>query len=331
MITILDALSWLKRFQPSRLRRTTQALVRHITDMQTPENKRKQMISSAIQHSRKHSDRYELPELLLQVAEVKYRQASYASAKDYASAAVQIYPDRSHELAVARWILGIIAWKLNDSRLGYSSWYYARDYFTGLAEEADQKDQKEKADWYRKQLERINVDMVCTPEETYTWLDMFEPSHLSRAAQQLNATIVEKLESNRFQDVYKLVQDMQTLGRNSMDHVEEAEILVECGLAVYRMGNLNEAVALLQKALGKFEPDSHHEAVTRWLLGIILWESPEKNSQAIMHWEKSLEEFDALSRKSDQQNRQNRLTWYRARRNTMVSALNEKIKEKLGV
>jgi tetratricopeptide (TPR) repeat protein len=329
MITILEALSWLKQFEPSHLQRTTQALVRHITDLQTAESKRKQMINSAIKNSRSQSDKLELPELLLQIAEVKDRQQNHASALDYAKAAVQIYPDGSHQLAVARWILGTIAWKLSDSKLGYSSWYYARDIFSDLADLASQLGETDKLEWYQGLLERINVEMVCTPEETYTWLDIFEPSHLSRAAQQMNNTILDRLESHQYQDVYKLLEQLQNLGKNSTDHIEEAEILVESALAMYRMGNLKEAIDQLQRALGRFEPDSHQQAVTRWLLGIFLWEKPEKSSQAIIQWEKSLEQFDGLARKSDLQNRQNRLKWYHTQRNTMAAAINEKIKEKL--
>lgn len=330
MITIIEALSWLKQFETSHLRRTTQALVRHITDLQTPEDKRRQMIASAIRNSRSYSDRFELPELLLQIAEVKYRQGNFKSAREYANAAVQIYTPDSHNLAAARWILGIIAWKLSDPKLAYSSWYYAREIFEKLASEAERQNDTEKVRWYNEQLEKINVELVCSPEETYTWLDVFEPSRLSKAAQQINNTLIEKLENNNFQDVYLLVENLKTLGSHSADHVEEAEILVECALAVYRMGNIQEAVRLLQKALGRFEPESHHQAVARWLLGILYWELPDQKTQAIAQWEKSLENFDQLGRKSDQQNLQSRLVWYRSHRNTMSEALNKKIRENLG-
>ncbi len=329
MIRMNEALSWINQFENSHLRRTTQALVKHITNLQTPEDKRRQMINSAIKHSRNHIDRLELPELLLNICEVKFRQQSYTTARDYANAAVQLFPANSHRLAVARWILGITAWELPDYKLGYSSWYYAREIFEKLEERSTAQNHEDMAKWYQNVLVSVNVDMVCTAEEIYTWLDHFEPSHLSNAARQLNETLTEKLEKNQFQDVYKLIDDLQTLGRSSTDLLENAEILVECTLALYRMGNLNEAVRMMQKAIDAFTPQSHHQAVARWMLGILLWETTDKNPVAIMHWEKCLENFDELAHRADQANKQMRVSWYRKKRAIMARALSEKISEKL--
>ena len=329
MIQIDEPLSWLTQFEDTHLRRTTQALVKHIVDMGTQEDKRKQMISSAIKHSRTHIDRLELPELLLRIAAVKFRQQSYPSARDYANAAVQLYPAGSHYLASARWMLGIIAWKLPDYKLGYSSWYFSRAIFEKLAGQYQEWGRADVSKWYRDALVKMQVDLVCTAEEIYTWLDYFEPSHLSRSAQQMNNTILDKLEKNQFQDVYQLIQGLQALGKSSTDLLEHAEILVESGLAVYRMGNLNEAFNLLQKAVDSFTPESHHQAVSRWLLGMLQWEIPEKNKQAIISWKKCLENFDVLAHRADRQNQQTRVDWYRARRNSMALALDEKISEKL--
>ena len=329
MITITDAISWLNQFEPTHLRRPPQALLRHITNLQTAEDKRRQMINSVIKNSRGYRDKLELPELLINIAGLKYRQANYATAKDYASAAVQLFPEESHAQAVARWVLGMVAWKLSDARLGYSSWYYAREIFQVLAEKSGNEGNTQANEWYTEKLTAMNIDMVCTPEETYAWLDLFEPSHLSKAAKQINDAILSRMENNQFQDAYKLIEDMKTLGRNSEDHIEEAEVLVECGLAVFHMGNVNEAVRLLQGALSKFTEESHHQAICRWLLGVVQWESPEKHNQAIMNWERCLEQIQDLAARSDQQNRQARRKWYEARREIMTEALNQKIKERL--
>ncbi len=329
MIKLNETLSWLNQFDNSHLRRTTQALVRHITNLQTPEDMRKQMINSAIKHSRNHIDRLELPELLLNICDVRYRQQAFTTARDYANAAVQLYPANNHRLAVARWILGMIAWELPDYKLAYSSWYYAREIFEKLEERSKAQKNEEMLKWYQEVLTRVNVDLFCTVEETYTWLDHFEPSHLSNAARQLNETITDKLEKNQFQDVYKLIDDLQTLGRSSTDLLENAEILIECTLALYRMGNLNEAVRMLQRAIDAFTPQSHHQAIARWMLGILLWETNDKNPIAIMNWEKCLENFDELARRADQANKQMRVAWYRKNRAIMAQAMSEKISEKL--
>ncbi|MCJ7625043.1 MAG: hypothetical protein MUO76_16205 [Anaerolineaceae bacterium] len=171
--------------------------------------------------------------------------------------------------------------------------------------------------------------MVNTAEEIYAWLDFFEPSHLSTSARQLNKTISDKLDKGQFQDVYKLIEDLQTIGKSSADILELSEILVESALAVYKMGNLNEALIMLKKAMDSFTPLSHYQAVSRWMLGVLQWNMPTQHNQAIINWEKCLRNFDQLARKADHNNNQDRRKWYLEKQSYMDLALHARIKENL--
>lgn len=329
MMKISEALSWLNHFENTHLRRTIQSLVKHIKDPTTPEVTREQMISSAIKNSRQNRDLMEYPEVLINCAHSKYDQEHYNAARDYAVAAIRTYPSGSHRLGVARWIVGIIYWKLPNNTLAFSSWYHARDIFNTLADRAATFKEQRQVDWYHEQLIEMNVDLVCTVEEIYTWLDYFEPSHLPTSAHQLIKAISDKLERGHFQDVYKLIEDLQTIGKSSSDILELSEILVESALAIYKMGNLNEAINLLKKAIDSFTPLSHYQAVSRWMLGVLQWNMPTQHNQAIINWEKCLEIFDILARKADHNNKQDRRKWYLEKRSYMDQALNARINENL--
>jgi tetratricopeptide (TPR) repeat protein len=313
MIKINEALSWLNQFESSHLRRTIQSLVKHIKDPATPNATREDLM--------------EYPEVLINCAYAKYDQKHLNAARDYAVAAIRTYPEGSHRLGVARWIIGIIYWKLPNNTLAYSSWYHARDIFNALAERAVSFKQQRLVDWYHERLNEMNVDLVCTAEEIFTWLDHFEPSHLSTSASQLSKTITDRLERGHFQDVYKLIEDLQTIGRSSSDTLESSEILVESALALYKMGNLNETFTLLKKAIDSFTPLSHYQAVSRWMLGVLQWNMPTQHNQAIINWEKCLDNFDTLALKADHNNKQDRRKWYQEKRSYMEQALLAKINE----
>ena len=169
MIKINEALFWLNQFEKSHLRRPIQSLIKNIQDPTTAEVKREQLISTVIKNSLSSHASMEYPEVLLNCASAQFEHEHYKAARDYAVAALRIYPDGSHHLGVARWIVGIIYQKLPNSTLAYSSWYQAREIFNNLEENAVAIQQQSNADWYRDHLTEMNVDLVSTAEEIYTW------------------------------------------------------------------------------------------------------------------------------------------------------------------
>jgi len=327
MIRIEEALSWLNQFDRSHLRRSTQSLLRHMKNSYVPENKRRQMISTAIQYARSNADPFELPEVLLHCSVESYSQEDYAVAKNFAKAALQIYPPQSHSMGVTQWILGIIYRKIPNNSLGYPYWYRARKIFEVLKAQAAGLQNSEMAGWYAKCLEKMNIAMLCTAEEPYTWLDYFEASHLSSEARFLSERLIQELGDNQWVNARQSIHDLQSLGESSLDPRETAEALVECGLAVYRMGEIDETLGLLHKAIDILNPGSLQQAAAGWMLGIIQWQQEDSRDLAVTNWKNSIQAIEKLALGSENDNQPDQTAWYREKKEYMTLALNKKIDE----
>jgi tetratricopeptide (TPR) repeat protein len=327
MITIEEALSWLNHFDRSHLRRSTRSLLRHMKSSYVSENKRRMMISTAIQYARSNADPFELPEVLLHCSVESYSQEDYAVAKDFAKAALQIYPPQSNSMGVTQWILGIIYRKIPNNSLGYPYWYRARKIFEVLKAQAADLRNSEMAGWYAKCLEKMNIAMLCTVEEPYTWLDYFEASHLSSEARFLSERLIRELGDNQWLDARLSIHDLQSLGESSLDPRETAEALVECGLAAYRMGEIDETLGLLRKAIDILNPESLQQAAAHWMLGTIQWQREKSQELAGANWRNSIQTFEELLQAQDDGSQQEQLTWYRKSVQYMTLALNNKLAE----
>jgi SOS-response transcriptional repressor LexA len=70
---------------------------------------------------------------------------------------------------------------------------------------------------------------------------------------------------------------------------EKPEIYLECALVAYDLGDLREALALLEVSIGDFPRRSLHKAVSHWLCGCIQWQLPAHSEDAVLSWERSLQ------------------------------------------
>ncbi len=70
---------------------------------------------------------------------------------------------------------------------------------------------------------------------------------------------------------------------------EKPEIYMECALVAYDLGDLQEALNLLQISTGIFSRRSLHKAVSYWLCGCIQWQLPSHSEDAVLSWERSLQ------------------------------------------
>jgi len=76
---------------------------------------------------------------------------------------------------------------------------------------------------------------------------------------------------------------------------ESSQMLLECGIASYKMGNSREAVRFLNGAIG-FYTEDHDKAVARWLLGCVYWHW-ENEVEALSSWENGMQGFSEQARK----------------------------------
>ena len=262
-------------------------------------------------------------------AAVLYEYDDYQNANRYALVAVKQYSSDNHRQAVARWISGQIYWKIPNNNLAFAYWFQAREIFKNLALESAKAGEVEKANWYRRRLLEMNVELVCTAEELYSWLDIFEPSKLSKPAVQLIESIANNLENNQYKKVYGLINSLEIISKKSSDYLEVAEIFIESSLALYKMGNLRDAVSVARKAIDAFPPFGHHQAIARWILGVYQWQMPTEVSKAVSNWQKALDTFEELTVKADYKNQQNRREWYEKQEEYMALAMNQMIEENL--
>ena len=70
-----------------------------------------------------------------------------------------------------------------------------------------------------------------------------------------------------------------------------AEIQLVCAVAIYKLGDLSEALKLLNEAVGGFTGLFHPRAVALWINGCIFWLWVSRIDAAIMQWEDSWELF----------------------------------------
>lgn len=106
-------------------------------------------------------------------------------------------------------------------------------------------------------------------------------------------------DQHRQEEAWNLVERLKKLGNNFTQLEEEfgtksylyehAEIYLECALAAYKMGDLQESLSLFKVSLSGFPNRTLHKAVGYWLYGCIQWQSQSHREDALISWEKSLQ------------------------------------------
>ncbi len=84
---------------------------------------------------------------------------------------------------------------------------------------------------------------------------------------------------------------------------EKPEIYMECALVAYNLGDLQEALTLLQISTGIFPRRSLHKAVSHWLCGCIQWQVPSHSEDAVLSWERSLQTISEVEKDTSNNDR----------------------------
>lgn len=92
----------------------------------------------------------------------------------------------------------------------------------------------------------------------------------------------------------KKLSDLHRRGNESNRRTEHSETLLECGVVAYRIGNTEEALLLLDEAIGGFTSDGHFRAVAIWIKSCVQWLLPSRVEEAISGWERSRKLFERL-------------------------------------
>jgi tetratricopeptide (TPR) repeat protein len=336
MIPVFEALSWLNMFDESYLTSVSLPYIRKILRKDSNEETVRYFIDRAINLCLTLSDDFHRAEIFVNCGAVECSLKSPADAIQHLQQAERIYSEQyeCHRLAVVLWILGIVELETINKRHGYVCWWQANQIFRKLAGSASHYFNPvtkswnviiDIQNWYLARYKETMEDLVCLPEEAYRWLNEFSPSHLSTIAKGIRKLAIEKMNGGQFSSTYQFIGELQKLCNGCSDYLEVPEILVECGLLEYEMGNLEGAIELVDQAVSKYNPGSHQQAVARWMLGACLWQAPAKINQATTSWEQSISSFADLAEKASHLGHLTQVRWYREKREYMLTALNNEV------
>jgi len=309
MIPVFTVLSWLNQFDESYLTIVSRPYINQILRKDSSAATVRHFLDNAINLCKVLDDDFHRAEIFVYCGAVECSIGLSEDAVQHLQQAERIYTDHyeCHRLAVTSWILGIVELETIYKRYGYSYWWQAAQLFRNLSVGATRYYDPalktwvlnhDRQEWYLTRHKEMMEDLVCLPEEAYRWLNEFSPSHLSVIAKGIRQLALEKLNRSQFTSAYQFIGELLKLSKGSSDYLEVPEILLECGLIEYEMGNLEGAIHLLNQAASSYNPDSHQQAVARWMLGAFLWQAPAKISQATTSWEGAISSFSDLADKA---------------------------------
>jgi tetratricopeptide (TPR) repeat protein len=335
MKSVFEVLPWLNMFDESYLTLVSRPYINQILRKDSNEETVRHFIDNAINLCKVLDDDFHRAEIFVYCGAVECSIGLSEDALLHLQQAERIYSDQyeCHRLAVVSWILGIVELETIYKRYGYTYWEQAARLFMNLAEgsrifnfvtrtwhinDAMQT-------WYLARYKEMMEDLVCLPEEAFTWLNEFSPSHLSIVARGIKQLALEKLNRSQFTSAYQFIGELQKLSKGSSDYLEVPEIMVECGLLEYEMGNLEGAIKLVDQAVSNYNPGSHQQAVVQWMLGALLWQTPAKISQATTSWEQAISGFSDLAVKAGHSGHLTLRDWYQEKTRYMLKALNNEV------
>jgi SOS-response transcriptional repressor LexA len=125
-----------------------------------------------------------------------------------------------------------------------------------------------------------------------------------------------------FGEAWHYVEEIEQLQSRIRDDTrsypkEFPGMLLECGIAAYKMGNSRESVRLLTGAIALYIED-HDRAIARWLLGCVYWHL-EDEIDALSTWENSVQDFSEQVRKIGKTSKE--ASWYVEQINIMQGAI----------
>ncbi|GAP07251.1 hypothetical protein ATHL_02121 [Anaerolinea thermolimosa] len=328
MITIGEAFSWLNVDDRSHLSNVNLLSLYQLQDVHVPESHKEALVRQLRANSHSSRDVLEGLEVLVTIARYEYEKGDYAAARQDLVEAVRRYRPISHRAAVAKWMLGIVEWKLMNNNQAYANWFHAREIFQRCAVEKGRVSASDMVRWYYKQIDKMRLDMACTAEEAYYWLNLFEPSRLSDPAKQFAKQITEEIVQKKYAQAYEIGNLLAGISTNRLDPAETAEVWVVIGLAAHQMGNPRWAVEYWSRGAAAFTPWSHPWAVVRWMIGVALWSVPGEKDRAIRSWVDATETFQDLRTQSDRAGDANRRDWYENTARIMKAALEQMMREK---
>ncbi len=132
----------------------------------------------------------------------------------------------------------------------------------------------------------------------YKWLHKYEGSQIPFAVQESVKGMRAALKKKKGQpQVLQYLEGIVALTESFPPSAGKAEAYLECGYAAYQINDLDGAVELLIQAVDEYglHDRRHGQAVAQWMLGCVFWDYGDRESDAILAWQNSLDNFNVLS------------------------------------
>jgi len=311
-IPLEKAHEWLNVINPTNLSLVSREMIDALRTGSLSDRNVDHLIKELLDQTQKSIDPLEYAEALTHCAVIRAARGEDKSALGYIQKAVALYESSPYKYAVALWMLGWIEWRLQENRKAYTHWTDARDILKSLVKSLTTTHRAEyfqQIPWYLERIEDINLELVWHPEEAYSWINWFEPSHLDQTGLGFRDLLDQKIAENKSASVYQVMQALQRQMLDSPDNQAAPEMLVEAGLAAHQLGIGYESELLLKQAIGLYRPESHQQASVYWMLGAVQLAIEGKTLEAIRNWERSIEIFERIPQRLKTRQRLSYKNW----------------------
>jgi len=296
-ISLEKAHVWLNVIDPTHLSLSTREMIGALQIETISERNLDALITEVIENCQRLRDPLEHAEALTHCAVVRAARREYQDARNYLQQAVVLYRSMPYKRAVALWMQGWVEWHLRENRKAYIHWTDARDIFQSAMKSlsiSHRTDSFQQIPWYLERIEDMSRELVRKPEEAYSWINVFEASHLSQTALGFREILDQKIAENKGASAYQVMEALENQLLNVSDIQAAPEMVAEVGLAAHQLGVSYEAERLLEQAIGFAQPESHKQASLFWMLGAVQLAIEERRLESIKNWERSLEIFEKI-------------------------------------
>jgi tetratricopeptide (TPR) repeat protein len=316
MRLLLNIFPWLNKFDRSHVSATTQFIIGRLRDPllgETWEEDYKRL--DAI--SRAGVNQLEDAEVGMICADELIKRGRWKEALDHLEKSVKLYRsinNQTNRLAVALWIRGIVKYELLLHHEAVDSWNEACKLYKSLGRFDKGEDVGiEEVLWFRNCYTDLITELITIPEGVVAWIDELDSIKLPISVNYLMGKIDELVRKQSFTKIYPLIERHELIADRDYSFPERGMLFVCFGMAFYQMDNVNKAIDYWHKALGCFLNPSLHHVVVKWMLGSVVYDIPEKRTQAVSYWKESIDEIDKLFNQTSSMGNVKKYEWYKER------------------
>ncbi len=231
-----------------------------------------------------------------------------------ATKAGEQFPD----FGAVTWTFGNQQYRLRQNECGYRSLLRASDDFAyrlNLGRNPQNGQMHPLKNHYTGRLAWMEDQLICTVEHAYEVFNPFPPGRMVSAAyKRLADRLSILIRCGQFGEARQVIDQLDAHGLHAPNREEQILAQVRCGMALWQMGNQDLAIRRFLNAAGCYTGTLQHQgALTRWMLGIVEWEDPRLEGDAIAQWERACALTERLERRADERNEQVQRLWYAER------------------